>query len=101
MSAHYEASWFWRRLVTISLLIVCHVIVGAIVWFLRDAAALKWIGLALVGEAVIAYAAYIMGATVSEWAKIAAAAVPGLKITPFGARTAAVPASETPVDPNK
>jgi len=89
----YEASWLWRRVVTIGILIAVHLIVAGAVYSVSDPDALKWVCLGLIAEAVVAYSAYIMGATVSEWAKIAAA-IPGLKITPFGARQAAL--AETP-----
>lgn len=106
MTNPLEQSWLWRRVVTFGVLIVAHGLIAFAVWWLKDPESLKWIALALVAESVIAYAAYIMGATVTEWAKIASAVAPGLKITPMGARTLPpmpAPAAPTPTtnDPEK
>ena len=48
--------------------------IGAIVWRLHDAQALKWLGLGLVGANVVTATLYLAGATVTDWAKLAHAA---------------------------
>jgi hypothetical protein len=46
----------------------------AIIWRLDDPSALRWLGLALIGANVVIATLYLAGATVTDWAKLAAAA---------------------------
>jgi cytochrome bd-type quinol oxidase subunit 1 len=91
-----EQSWLWRRIATFGVIVAAHALIAYAVWWLKDPASLKWVALALVAESVVAFTAYIMGATVTEWAKIASAVSPGLKITPMGARTETPPPTTDP-----
>lgn len=75
-----ETSWLWRRLITFGVLIVAHGLIGFAVWWLKDPESLKWISLALVAECIIAETIYLTASTVTEWARLAAAVAPGLKI---------------------
>ncbi|MGH6909337.1 MAG: hypothetical protein ACREEG_04050 [Phenylobacterium sp.] len=47
---------------------------SAIIWRLDDPSALRWLGLALIGANVVMATLYLAGATVTDWAKLAAAA---------------------------
>jgi hypothetical protein len=69
-----EVRWLFRRLYTYGATLLNSAGVGAIVWRLHDPAALKWIALALVGANVVLATLYLAGATVTDWAKLAAAA---------------------------
>jgi formylmethanofuran dehydrogenase subunit A len=77
MSPPVEVRWFWRRVYTYGVTVVNSAGVGAIVWRLNDAQALKWLGLALVGANVVTATLYLAGATVTDWAKLAHAARTG------------------------
>lgn len=83
--------WFWRRLLSWAVIVMAHVIVGWIVWASPGAAYLGWIGLGLIAEAVVVYTFYFSGATVSDWAKLAAAAAPGMKIGLGGVSAGSTP----------
>ncbi len=74
MSPPIEVRWLWRRVYTYALTVLNCAGVGAIVWRLHDAQALKWLGLALVGANVVTATLYLAGATVTDWAKLAHAA---------------------------
>lgn len=69
-----EVRWLWRRIYTyaVTLLNSCGLV--AIIWRLNDPGALKWIGLALIAANVVMATLYLAGATVTDWAKLAAAA---------------------------
>lgn len=69
-----EVRWLWRRIYTYGATLLNCAVVGAVVWRLHDPAALKWIALALVGSNVALATLYLAGATVTDWAKLAAAA---------------------------
>lgn len=69
-----EVRWLFRRVYTYAATLLNSAGVGAIVWRLHDAAALKWLGLALIGANVVMATLYLAGATVTDWAKLAAAA---------------------------
>jgi len=86
-----EQSWLWRRVATFGVLIVAHALIVFAILQLHDPAALRWVAIALVAESVVAYAAYIMGATLTEWAKIAGSLSPNMRIGLGG-----VTAGETP-----
>jgi len=94
-----EVSWFWRRLSTWFVLIVTHGLVGFAVWWLKDAAALKWIALALVLESAFAYSIYMLSATVTQWAGIAGSVASALKVNILGVSSPATPHAEQ--DPDK
>jgi len=74
MSPPIEVRWLFRRIYTYAATVLNSAGVGAIVWRLDDPAALKWLGLALVGANVVMATLYLAGATVTDWAKLAAAA---------------------------
>jgi hypothetical protein len=74
MSPPVEVRWLWRRIYTYAATVLNSAGVGAIVWRLDDPAALKWLGLALIGANVVMATLYLAGATVTDWAKLAAAA---------------------------
>ena len=69
-----EVRWLYRRLFTYGSALVNSVGVMAVIWRLEDATALKWIGLALIAANVVLGGLYLAGATVTDWAKLAAAA---------------------------
>jgi hypothetical protein len=74
MSPPIEVRWLWRRIYTYGATILNSAGVGAIIWRIDDPQALKWLGLALVGGNVVMATLYLAGATVTDWAKLAAAA---------------------------
>jgi hypothetical protein len=74
MSPPVEVRWLWRRIYTYAATLLNSAGVGAIVWRLDDPAALKWLGLALIAANVVMATLYLAGATVTDWAKLAAAA---------------------------
>ena len=49
-------------------------LLAAVVLRLEDPAALKWLGLSLIGANVVLGTLYLAGATVTDWAKLVAAA---------------------------
>ena len=83
--------WFWRRLLSWSVIVAAHVTVGWIVWASPGAAYLGYVALGLIAEAVIIYTFYFSGATVTEWAKLAASVAPGMKIGPGGVHAEPTP----------
>lgn len=74
MSPPVEVRWLWRRIYAYAATVLNSAGVGAIIWRLDDSAALKWLGLALIGGNVVMATLYLAGATVTDWAKLAAAA---------------------------
>jgi hypothetical protein len=74
MAPPVEVRWLWRRIYTYVATVLNCAGVGCIVWRLHDAAALKWLGLALVGANVVLATLYLAGATVTDWAKLVHAA---------------------------
>lgn len=68
-----EVKWFWRRVLTFAVMAVCMGFVGWIIWRTSDPVTLKWLGLALIGFALIAHLTYLTGAGLSDWARLAAA----------------------------
>lgn len=74
MSRAVEVRWLFRRIYTYAASLLNAGGVGAIIWRLDDAQALKWLGLALIGANVVLATLYLAGATVTDWAKLAAAA---------------------------
>jgi hypothetical protein len=74
MSSTIEVRWLWRRIYTYAATLLNSGGVAAIIWRLEDPDALKWLGLALVSANVVMATLYLAGATVTDWAKLAAAA---------------------------
>jgi hypothetical protein len=74
MSPPVEDRWLFRRIYTYAATVLNSAGVGAIIWRLHDPAALKWLGLALIAANVVMATLYLAGATVTDWAKLAAAA---------------------------
>lgn len=74
MSQTVEVRWLWRRIYAGAATLLNSGGVAAIIWRLNDPDALKWLGLALVGANVVMATLYLAGATVTDWAKLAAAA---------------------------
>ena len=74
MSPPVEVRWLWRRIYTYAATLTNSAGIGLVIWRLEDAAALKWLGLSLVGTNVVMATLYLAGATVTDWAKLAAAA---------------------------
>lgn len=90
--APIEVKWLWRRVFTFASSLAAYALVAWIIWKLTDAKALQWIGLALILLIAVGHAIYLTGATVTDWARLAAAARPGVKITPTGVTTDPNPA---------
>ena len=74
MAETVEVRWLWRRIYAYAATLTNSAGVGAIIWRLNDPEALKWLGLALIGANIIMATLYLAGATVTDWAKLAAAA---------------------------
>ena len=74
MPSTVEVRWLWRRVYTYAATVLNSAGVAAIIWRLKDPDALTWLGLALVSANVIMATLYLAGATVTDWAKLAAAA---------------------------
>ena len=69
-----EVRWLWRRVYTYGATLLNSAGIAGVVWRIHDPQALKWIALALVGANVALATLYLAGATVTDWAKLAAAA---------------------------
>ncbi|WP_309091087.1 hypothetical protein [Phenylobacterium sp.] len=69
-----EVRWIYRRIYTYASTLLNSAGVVVIIWRIDDPGALKWLGLALIGANVIMATLYLAGATVTDWAKLAAAA---------------------------
>lgn len=69
-----EVRWLFRRIYTYVATVLNSAGVTAVILKLEDPAALKWLGLALIGANVVMATLYLAGATVTDWAKLAAAA---------------------------
>lgn len=74
MAEIVEVRWLWRRIYAYAATLLNSAGIGAIIWRLDDPQALKWLGLALIGANIIMATLYLAGATVTDWAKLAAAA---------------------------
>jgi hypothetical protein len=74
MAREIEVRWLWRRIYAYAATLLNSAGVGGVIWRLNDPAALKWLGLALVGANVAMATLYLAGATVTDWAKLIAAA---------------------------
>lgn len=84
--------WFWRRILSWAVIVAAHIIVGWIVWASPGAAYLGYVALGLIAEAVIIYTFYFSGATVSDWAKLAASVAPEMRIGLGGVHAGPTPA---------
>ena len=67
-----EVSFKWRRIYTFALGGLTAVGVGVIIAKLTDADALKWVAIALVAQNVVVMGFYMAGASLVDWAKLAA-----------------------------
>ena len=74
MSPPVEVRWVWRRVYSYAVTLLNSAGLGAVIWRVNDSQALKWLGLSLVGANVVVATLYLAGATVTDWAKLAAAA---------------------------
>lgn len=74
MSPPVEVRWLWRRVYCYAVTLLNSAGLAAILVRLDDPQALKWLGLALTGSNVVVATLYLAGATVTDWAKLAAAA---------------------------
>ena len=69
-----EVRWLYRRIFTYGACGANSLGLAAIILRLDDPGALKWLGLALIGANVVLGTLYLAGATVTDWAKLVAAA---------------------------
>lgn len=67
-----EVSFKWRRIYTFTLGGLTAIGVGVVIAKLTDADALKWVALALVAQNVVVMGFYMAGASLVDWAKLAA-----------------------------
>ena len=67
-----EVSFKWRRIYTFALGALTAIGVGVIIAKLTDADALKWVALALVAQNVVVMGFYMAGASLVDYAKLAA-----------------------------
>ncbi|NEX94845.1 hypothetical protein [Caulobacter sp. 17J65-9] len=69
-----EPTWTFRRVFTYAATAANSALLAAIVLRLQEAEALRWVALALVGANVVLATLYLAGASVLDWARLAAAA---------------------------
>lgn len=74
MSPPVEVRWLWRRVYSYTVTLLNSAGLSLILFRLDDPQALKWLGLGLVGSNAVVATLYLAGATVTDWAKLAAAA---------------------------
>ncbi|HEX2800939.1 MAG TPA: hypothetical protein VHN73_02615 [Phenylobacterium sp.] len=74
MSPPVEVRWLWRRVYSYAVTLLNSAGLSLILFRLDDPQALKWLGLGLVGSNAAVATLYLAGATVTDWAKLAAAA---------------------------
>jgi uncharacterized membrane protein YfcA len=67
-----EVSFKWRRIYTFAIGALTSIGVGAIIAKLTDADALKWVAIALVAQNVVVMGFYMAGASLVDYAKLAA-----------------------------
>ena len=67
-----EVSFKWRRIYTFTLGGLTAIGVGVIIAKLTDADALKWVAIALVAQNVVVMGFYMAGASLVDYAKLAA-----------------------------
>lgn len=68
-----EVRWLWRRVYTYAITLLNSLGLGGVILRLDDPHALKWVALALIAANVAVATLYLAGATVTDWAKLAAA----------------------------
>lgn len=69
-----EIRWLFRRIYTYAATLLNFGLLAAVIHRLEEPAALKWLGLAMIGANVVLGTLYLAGATVTDWAKLVAAA---------------------------
>lgn len=69
-----EVRWLWRRVYVYAATLLNSAAVGAAIWRLEDARAVTWLGLGLIAANTAMATLYLAGATVTDWAKLAASA---------------------------
>ena len=67
-----EVSFKWRRIYTFAVGIMTSIAIGIIIAKITDADALKWIAMSLVAQNVIVMGFYMAGASLVDWAHLAA-----------------------------
>jgi len=67
-----EVSFRWRRIYTFAVGALSAVAVGFIIAKVTGDEALKWIALALIAQNVVVMGFYMAGASLVDWAKLAA-----------------------------
>lgn len=67
-----EQSWTFRRIFAYAATAINSLLLAAIVWKLKDPDALRWVALALVASNVVMAGIYLAGASVVDYAKLAA-----------------------------
>lgn len=73
-TAPVEVRWLWRRIFTFVSAAMAYALLALVIWKTSDAGSLKWIGLGLIVLIAVGHAIYLTGATVTDWARLAAAA---------------------------
>lgn len=68
-----ERGWLFRRTYTFAATTANLVLVGVGLWRLNDPTALKWVCLALIANNIVLAGFYLGGASVLDWARLAAA----------------------------
>lgn len=74
MSQPPEVRWLWRRVYVYGATLLNSAGVAVAIWRLEDPAAIKGLGLGLIAANVAMATLYLAGATVTDWAKLAASA---------------------------
>lgn len=69
-----EVRWLWRRVYVYAATLLNSAGVATAIWRLEDPTAVKWLGLGLIAANVAMATLYLAGATVTDWAKLAASA---------------------------
>ena len=68
-----ERGWLFRRVYTFAGTGLNLGLVALALWRLQDPVSLKWLGLALIGNNIVLAGFYLGGASVLDWARLAAA----------------------------
>ena len=67
-----EITFTWRRIYAFSTLILTTILVGMVIAKLVDPDALKWVAIGLLADRVIVAGFYLGGASLVDWARLAA-----------------------------
>lgn len=94
--------WFWRRLLAYLGVFLCFIGAGAALVLIATAAdgsdarimALMWMGLGFLLTGFAIFTFYFSGATVTQWAALVAAAVPGMRVGFAGVQAGPTPAPQ-------